>query len=70
MRTLEQLEARIAERETQTTDLVKDMETRENQWKEELNELVDAISTNFSRYFKEMKCAGEVLLDTGKHDVS
>ena len=70
VRTLEQLEARIVEREEQTVNLVKDMENRENQWKQELNELVDAISSNFSRYFKEMKCAGEVLLSTGNNEVS
>lgn len=70
VRTYEQLTAKIAEREEQAVSLVQDMETRENQWKQELNDLVDAISSNFSRYFKEMKCAGEVLLFTGNSEVS
>ncbi|XP_034233676.1 structural maintenance of chromosomes protein 5 [Thrips palmi] len=70
VRTLDQLQVKIADKEEQTANLVRDMENRENQWRQELNELVDAISSNFSRYFKEMKCAGQVDLFTGnsEHD--
>ncbi|KAK3930595.1 Structural maintenance of chromosomes protein 5 [Frankliniella fusca] len=67
---LDVLTRSIATKETQATAIIANMETRESEWKRELNELVDTISTNFSRYFAEMKCAGEVTLFTGnsEHD--
>ncbi|KAJ1526232.1 hypothetical protein ONE63_009389 [Megalurothrips usitatus] len=64
----EGLQRTITEKESQAANLVVDMETRENQWKTELNDLVQTISSNFGRYFREMKCAGEVRLYTGNNE--
>ncbi|KAE8745116.1 hypothetical protein FOCC_FOCC008291 [Frankliniella occidentalis] len=68
VRMLEILTKSIASKEAEVASITANMETRENEWKRELNELVDTISANFSRYFAEMKCAGSVELFTGNSD--
>lgn len=70
LRQLEALKASIESKELQAENLVADMEKRKNEWKAELEALVKAITKNFERYFREMGCAGEVLLHTGnsEHD--
>ena len=69
VRQLEALRASIVDKEARAAQLINNMETRENEWKAELNELVNTISANFSRHFCAMKCAGAVELYTGNNEV-
>lgn len=69
LRQLDALRASIADKEARAAQLVQNMEKRENEWKAELNALVNTISSNFSRHFKAMKCAGAVELYTGNSEV-
>ena len=52
------LETKRGELETVSAET----ETLRNKWMPLLEQLVDRINENFSRYFSEMKCAGEVSL--------
>lgn len=59
--------------ETKTEELRKieqETENIRNQWFPALERLVDRINSNFSRYFSEMKCAGEISLTHDDNVVS
>ena len=68
VRQLEALKASIIDKEARASNLIETMQNRENEWKAELNQLVSTISSNFSQYFRKMKCAGTVELYTGNNE--
>lgn len=50
--------------------MTKEIEKLKEKWLKPLGQLVEKINSNFSSYFFEMDCAGEVTLSHGENVVS
>ncbi|XP_051166122.1 structural maintenance of chromosomes protein 5 [Leptopilina boulardi] len=59
---VEELKKYVENKTKELQTLTTETENLRNQWLPILEQLVDRINDNFSRYFSEMKCAGEISL--------
>lgn len=67
---VEELKKYVENKTKELQTLTTETENLRNQWLPVLEQLVDRINDNFSRYFSEMKCAGEISLTHEENIVS
>lgn len=59
---VEELKKYLEQKTQELQTITRETEDLRNQWLPVLERLIDRINNNFSRYFSEMKCAGEISL--------
>jgi len=69
-REIDQLKKKIAEREQEMRNFKATMTAAKEKWLTSLRQLVDKISHNFRKYYREIKCNGDVVLEPGAEEVS
>lgn len=62
-RLIAELEKSLANPEQQLQELKDEMAEKKGRWMPEVLNLVGRINSNFTRYFSQMKCVGEVSLE-------
>lgn len=66
---MDKFEGIMAEKGAELEKVSEDINRIKNEWFPKLEELVEKINSNFSNYFKKMKCAGEVSLSLPENQV-
>lgn len=69
-RHIDKLEQKLAGRQDAQRAHQDEVERIRESWLEPLNEIIEKINTQFSTYFKRIKCAGEVHLKVPPNPVS